>query len=59
MTSITNEAKELVCSSLMTRISIFDEKLAEAKENDDLPLLKDYYIRQTGLINRLEYLLSH
>ena len=53
------EAKERVCKSLLTRINVFDEKLSLAKEEENLDLVKDYFLRQTSLINRLEKVLTH
>ena len=53
------EAKERVCKSLLTRINVYDEKLSEAKETDDLDLLKAYFIRQSSLLKRLENVLTH
>ena len=53
------EAKERVCKSLLTRINVFDEKLSLAKEEDNLDLVQDYFLRQTSLINRLEQVLTH
>ena len=53
------EAKERVCKSLLTRINVYDEKLSEAKETDDLDLLKAYFIRQSSLLKRLEQVLTH
>ena len=53
------EAKERVCKSLLTRINVYDEKLSEAKETDDLDLLKAYFIRQSSLLKRLEHVLTH
>ena len=53
------EAKERVCKSLLTRINVFDEKLLLAKEEENLDLVQDYFLRQTSLINRLEQVLTH
>ena len=53
------EAKERVCKSLLTRINVYDEKLSEAKETDDLDLLKAYFIRQSSLLKILEEVLTH
>ena len=53
------EAKERVCKSLLTRINVYDEKLLAAKERDDLWLIKDYFLSQSSLINRLERVLTH
>ena len=53
------EAKERVCKSLLTRINVYDEKLSEAKETDDLDLIKDYFIRHSSLLKRLEQVLNH
>ena len=53
------EAKVRVCKSLLTRINVFDEKLSLAKEEENLDLVQDYFLRQTSLINRLEQVLTH
>ena len=53
------EAKERVCKSLLTRINVFDEKLSLAKEEENLDLVQDYFLRLTSLINRLEQVLTH
>ena len=53
------EAKERVCKSLLTRINVFDEKLSLAKEEENLDLVQDYFLRQTSLSNRLEQVLTH
>ena len=53
------EAKERVCKSLLTRINVYDEKLLAAKETDDLGLMKDYFLSQSSLLNRLERILTH
>ena len=53
------EAKERVCKSLLTRINVYDEKLLAAKETDDLGLMKDCFLSQSSLLNRLERVLTH
>ncbi len=53
------EAKERVCKSLLTRINVYDEKLLAAKETDNLDLIKDYFLSQSSLLNRLERVLTH
>ena len=53
------EAKERVCKSLLPRINVFDEKLSLAKEEENLDLVQDYFLRLTSLINRLEQVLTH
>ena len=53
------EAKERVCKSLLTRINVYEEKLIAAKEKEDLGLIKDDFLSQTSLLNRLERLITH
>ena len=53
------EAKEIFYKSLLTRINVYDEKLLAAKEIDDLGLMKDYFLSQSSLLNRLESSLTY
>ena len=53
------EDKKRVCKSLLTRMNVYDEKLLAAKETVDLGLMKDYFLSQSSLLNRLELVLTH
>ena len=53
------EAKQIVCKSLIKRINVYNEKLLAAKETVELGLMKDYFLSQSSLLNRLERVLTH
>ncbi len=52
------EAKERICRSLLSRIKFVDDKLSDNLDTDDVELLREYYLRQTYLLRRLELVLT-
>ena len=49
-----DEARERVASSLLQKVSVFDQMLEQAEQEDNLDNLKKYYLQQTKLLQRLE-----
>ena len=47
-------SKERVCRSLLSNISLTDKLLDEAEKEDKVEQMKEHYLRQTKLLNRLE-----
>ena len=49
-----DEARERVASSLLQKVSVFDQMLEQAEQEDNQDNLKKYYLQQTKLLQRLE-----
>ena len=56
MTQTTSKARDRVIQSLLNRVSVYDDKLSESEDKQDLDQLKKIYIAQSNLLYRLEKL---
>ena len=56
--NIQDQARERVCQTLLARINMFDNKLANASDKDSTEDIRSYYLRQTALLHRLEQVLT-
>ena len=56
MTQTTSKARDRVIQSLLNRVSVYEDKLSESEDKQDLDQLKKIYIAQSNLLYRLEKL---
>ena len=56
--TIQEQAKERVCQTLLARINMFDNKLANVTDKDSTEDIRSYYFRQIALLHRLEQVLT-
>ncbi len=56
MTTLTT-AKEKLCRSMLSKVSIYEKMLLAAQEEQDTETIKHLYQQHTHLMNRLERLL--
>ncbi|KZR78708.1 hypothetical protein PMIT1323_00042 [Prochlorococcus marinus str. MIT 1323] len=56
MTTLTT-AKEKLCRSMLSKVSIYEKMLLTAQEDKDTETIKHLYQHHTHLMNRLERLL--
>ena len=50
----TEEAKERLCQSLLTKVSVFDRLLEETNLKTEQEKIQKLYAYQSSLLNRLE-----
>ena len=52
-----HQSKQRICMSLLNKVDVLDRTIMEAEELKDEDVLRNAYLRQTDLLQRLEKVL--